>query len=128
VSGLSCCGSVTSDVVGSGWTRVTLLRTVRVGSLGFASLVPWSARGSGASRIFSFVILSPRSYFFGRQPSGSGALLWAWCLLAIVGASGELDVAETLKRPTLGPGKFGIIAESVTTLLRMEVSGRVARV
>ncbi len=50
-----------SDVVGSGWTQVTFLRTVGVGSPGLASLVPWLARGSGASRILFFVILSPRS-------------------------------------------------------------------
>jgi len=52
-----------SEVVGSGWTHVTFLRTVGVGSPGLASLVPWSARGSGASRILLFVILLPRSDF-----------------------------------------------------------------
>jgi hypothetical protein len=38
VSGLSCWGRVMSDVVGSGWTQVTFLRTVGVGSPGLASL------------------------------------------------------------------------------------------
>src|SRR5438876_7009494 len=37
VSGLSCCGRVTSEVVGSGWTHVTFLRPVGVGSPGLAS-------------------------------------------------------------------------------------------
>ncbi len=32
VSGLSCWGRVMSEVVGSGWTQVTFLRTVGVGS------------------------------------------------------------------------------------------------
>jgi hypothetical protein len=54
-----------SDVVGSGWTHVTFLRTVGVGSPGLASLDPWSARGSGASRILFFFILSPRSELSG---------------------------------------------------------------
>jgi hypothetical protein len=31
------------EVVGSGWTHVTFLRTVGVGSLGLVSLVPLSA-------------------------------------------------------------------------------------
>src|SRR2546427_3329235 len=65
VSGLSCWGRVTSDVVGSGWTQVTFLRTVGVGSPGLASLTPLSAGGSGASLILFFVILSPRSDFSG---------------------------------------------------------------
>jgi len=54
-----------SDVVGSGWTHVTFLRTVGVGSPSLASFVPWSARGSGASQILFFVILSLRSGFSG---------------------------------------------------------------
>ena len=61
VSGLSCWGSVTSDVVGSGWTQVTLLRAVGVGSPGRASLTPLSGGGRGPSRILFFVILLPRS-------------------------------------------------------------------
>jgi hypothetical protein len=63
VSGLSCWGSVTSDVVGSGWIQVTLLRTDGVGSPGRASLTPLSGGGRGPSRILFFVILSPRSEF-----------------------------------------------------------------
>ena len=59
VVGLSCCGSVTSEVVGSGWTQVTFLRTVGVGSPGLASLTPLSGGGGGPSRILFFVILSP---------------------------------------------------------------------
>ena len=47
VSGLSCWGSVTSDVVGSGWTQVTLLRTVGVGSPGRASLTPLLSHNVG---------------------------------------------------------------------------------
>ena len=54
-----------SDVVGSGWTHVTLLRTVGVGSPGLASLIPLSGGGSGPSRVLFFVILSPRSGFSG---------------------------------------------------------------
>ena len=48
-----------SDVVGSGWTHVTFLRTVGVGSPGLASLTPLSGGGSGPSRVLFFVILSP---------------------------------------------------------------------
>ena len=65
VSGLSCWGRVTSEVVGSGWTHVTFLRTVGVGSPGLASLTPLSGGGSGPSRVLFFVILSPRSGFSG---------------------------------------------------------------
>jgi len=65
VSGLSCWGLVMSDVVDSGWTHVTLLRTVGVGSPGLASLTPLSGGGSGPSRVLFFVILSPRSGFSG---------------------------------------------------------------
>ena len=51
-----------SDVVGSGWTQVTLLRTVGVGSPSLASLTPLSAGGgSGPSRVLYFVILSHSS-------------------------------------------------------------------
>lgn len=32
VVGLSCCGLITSDVVGSGWTDVTFVRAIGVGS------------------------------------------------------------------------------------------------
>src|SRR5207302_5003682 len=70
VSGLSCWGRVMSDVVGSGWTHVTFLRTVGVGRPGLASLTPLSGGGSGPSRVLSFVIFSPRSGFFGRRSSG----------------------------------------------------------
>jgi hypothetical protein len=38
---------VTSDVVGSGWTHVTFLRTVDVGSPGLASFTPLSGGGRG---------------------------------------------------------------------------------
>jgi hypothetical protein len=65
VSGLSCSGSVMSDVVGSGWTQVTLLRTVGVGSPGRVSLTPLSGGGRGPSRILFFVILSPHHDFSG---------------------------------------------------------------
>jgi hypothetical protein len=47
VSGLSCWGSVTSDVVGCGWIQVTLLRTVGVGSPGRASLTPLLSHNLG---------------------------------------------------------------------------------
>src|SRR2546428_8771144 len=40
-----------SEVVGSGWTHVTFLRTVGVGSPGLASLTPLSGGGSGPSRV-----------------------------------------------------------------------------
>src|SRR5438445_1782867 len=63
VSGLSCWGRVMSEVVGSGWTQVTFLRTVGVGSPGLASLTPSSGGGSGPSRVLFFVILSHRSRF-----------------------------------------------------------------
>ena len=65
VSGLSCWSRVMSDVVGSGWTQVTFLRTVGVGSPGLASLTPLSGGGSGPSRVLFFVILSPRYGFSG---------------------------------------------------------------
>jgi len=61
VSGLSCWGRVMSDVVGSGWTQLTVLRTVGVGNPGLASLTPLSGGGRGASRVLFFVILSHRS-------------------------------------------------------------------
>jgi|SRR5205807_8573260 len=64
VSGLSCWGRGTSEVVGSGWTQVTFLRTVGLGSPSLTSLTPWSGGVRGASRILFFVILSPRSAFF----------------------------------------------------------------
>ena len=70
VSGLSCWGRVMSEVVGSGWTHVTFLRTVGVGSPGLASLTPLSGGGSGPSRVLFFVILSPRSGFSGGRSSG----------------------------------------------------------
>ncbi len=54
-----------SEVVGSGWTQITFLRTVGVGSPGLASLTPLSGGGSGPSRVLFFVILSPRSCFSG---------------------------------------------------------------
>ncbi len=54
-----------SDVVGSGWTHVTLFRTVGIGSPGLASLTPLSGGGSGPSRVLFFVILSPHSDFSG---------------------------------------------------------------
>ena len=54
-----------SEVVGSGWTQVTFLRTVGVGSPGLASLTPLSGGGSGPSRVLFFVILSLRSGFSG---------------------------------------------------------------
>ncbi len=54
-----------SDVVGSGWTQVTFLRTVGTGSPDLASLTPLSGGGSGASRVLFFVILSPRYDFSG---------------------------------------------------------------
>jgi hypothetical protein len=63
LSGLSCCGSVTSEVVGLGWTQVTGFCTLGVGSPGLLSLVPLSAFGTGPSRILSFVILSPLLLF-----------------------------------------------------------------
>jgi len=63
VSGLSCWGRVTSDVVGSGWTQVTGFRTVGVGNPGLASLTPLSDGGSGPSRVLFFVILSPLVVF-----------------------------------------------------------------
>ena len=65
VSGLSCWDRVTSDVVGSGWTQVTFLRTVGIGSPGLASLIPLSGGGNDPSVGFFLVILSPRSDFFG---------------------------------------------------------------
>src|SRR5579864_1578645 len=66
LSGLSCCGSVTSEVVGSGWTQVTGFWTAGVGSPGLLSLVPVSAFGMGPSRILSFVILSPLLFSWSR--------------------------------------------------------------
>src|SRR5438132_14073710 len=63
--GAQLLGCVMSDVVGSGWTQVTFLRTVGVGSPGLASLTPLSGGvGSGTSRVLFFVILSPRHDFF----------------------------------------------------------------
>ncbi len=50
-----------SEVVGSGWTHATFLRTVGVGSPGLASLTPLSGGGRGPSRVLFFVILSHRS-------------------------------------------------------------------
>ena len=56
-----------SDVVGSGWTQVTFLRTVGVGSPGLASLTPLSGGGSGPSRVLFFVTLSPLVVLFCRS-------------------------------------------------------------
>ncbi len=78
-----------SDVVGSGWTQVTFLRTTGVGSPGRASLTPLSGGGSGPSRVLFFLILSPLGVF---SEQGSGvwqSLPWAWRLRAIVGANSE---------------------------------------
>jgi hypothetical protein len=74
-----------------------------VGSPSLVSLTPWSGRGSGAPRILFFVILSPRSDFFGRRPSGSGSLLWAWRLHAIVGASGGPRLRSIAEIAGIGP-------------------------
>src|SRR2546430_11540171 len=81
------------------------LRTVGVGSPDLASLTPLSGGGKGPSRVLLFVILSPRSGFFGLRSSGWGALAWVWRLLATVVASSKflLRWAAGLyqKRPVL---------------------------
>jgi len=61
VSGLSCRGRVTSDVVGSGWTQAAGFLTVGVSSPGLASLTPLSGGGSGPSCSLSFSHLVPVS-------------------------------------------------------------------
>ena len=77
LSGLSCCGSVMSEVVGCGWTQVTGFRTVGVGSPGLASLTPLSAEGSGPSRVLFFVILSPLVVFSEPGSCARQPLPWA---------------------------------------------------
>ena len=66
-----------SDVVGSGWTQVTSLRTVGVGSPGLASLTPLSGGGSGPSRVLFFVILSPPVVFSEPGSCVQQPLPWA---------------------------------------------------
>src|SRR2546430_16665331 len=75
VSGLSCWGRVMSDVVGSGWTHVTFLRTVGVGSPWLASFILLSGGGGGPYGILFFVILSLRSRFSHSLSYAAG-----WCL------------------------------------------------
>jgi hypothetical protein len=81
LSGLSCCGSVTSEVVGLGWTRVTGFCTLGVGSPGLLSLVPLSAFGTGPSRVLSVVTLSP---LFLLWSLAERLLVRVSCLRAIV--------------------------------------------
>ena len=89
LSRLSCFGSVTSEVVGLGWTHVTGLRTVGVGSPGLASLTPLSGGGSRPSRGLFFVILSPLRVVSDRGFCVWQSLRWVWRLRAIVGANSE---------------------------------------
>src|SRR5439155_5077326 len=78
-----------SEVVGSGWTHVTFLRTVGLGSPGLASLTPLSGGGSGPSRVLFFVILSPLGVVSDRGFCVWQSLPWAGRLRAIVGANSE---------------------------------------
>ncbi len=66
-----------SEVVGSGWTHATFLRTVGVGSPGLASLTPLSGGGSGPSRVLFFVILSPLGVFSEPSYCARQPLSWA---------------------------------------------------
>src|SRR5437667_12520890 len=75
--GLVAGGSVTSEVVGCGWTHMTFLRTVGAGSPRLASLTPLSGGGSGPSRVLFFVILSPLEVFSERGSCVSQPLPWA---------------------------------------------------